>query len=372
MAAGRGALEACFCVLICPLTVASRISPLKIAHDFRTFNVMKIGNLNIEQGILLAPMEDVTDHPFRVICKRLGADIVYTEFVNSEGLVRGSKKTRTKMEFEEEERPLAIQIYGGEVSSMAGAAQLAESFHPDFIDINCGCWVKDVALRGAGAGLLRDLPRMEQIARTVVDAVSLPVTLKTRLGWDAKTIRIVDVAKMCEQAGIQALAIHCRTRDQGHKGPVDYSWIPKIKEAVAIPIIVNGDIVTPQQAKAVFDRTGCDAIMLGRGAVSNPWIFQQVKHYMRTGELLPEATIGERVDLLREHLKLSVAYKGERAGVIELRKHYSGFLRGLPHVSKIRMELMQFTEAEPILEHLTRFLELYSPGGTQSDSAAAA
>jgi len=324
---------------------------------------MKIGNVEIERGILLAPMEDVTDLPFRVICKRLGADIVYTEFVNSEGLVRGSKKTKQKMTFWEEERPFAIQIYGAEIPSMAGAAQLAESFNPDLIDINCGCWVKDVAMRGAGAGLLRDLPKMEKIASTVVNAVKVPVTLKTRLGWDKNSIRIVDVAKMCENVGIKALTVHCRTRDQGHKGEVDYSWIPRIKEAVSIPVIVNGDIVTPQNVKGVFDATGADAVMIGRGAVLNPWIFQQTKHYMTTGELLPEPTVEERVNLLREHLKLSVEFKGERAGVIELRKHYSGFLRGLPHVSKIRMELMQFTEAGPILDHLTRFLERYSPPG---------
>jgi len=323
---------------------------------------MRIGNIMLERGILLAPMEDVTDLPFRVICKRLGADLVYTEFVNADGLVRGSAKTARKMIFREDERPVGIQIYGGDVDAMEGAARMAESYQPDLIDINCGCWVRDVAMRGAGAGLLRDLPKMEKMATAVVRAVSTPVTLKTRLGWDAQSIKIVDVAKLCEQAGIAALTVHCRTREQGHKGSVDYRWIPRIKEAVSMPIIVNGDIVTPQNVKETFDTTGCDAVMIGRGAVVNPWIFTQAKHYLATGLLLPEPTLEERVALLRDHLRLSVEYKGERVGVIELRKHYSGFLRGMPHVSKIRNELMQFTESEPIFEHLTRFLELYSPG----------
>ncbi len=313
---------------------------------------MKIGNFRIEQGILLAPMEDVTDPPFRLICKRLGADIVYTEFVNSEGLVRGSEKTKRKMAFSGEERPIGIQIYGGEISSMAGAAQLAESFGPDLIDINCGCWVKDVALRGAGAGLLRDLPKMEQIASTVVKAVKLPVTLKTRLGWDASTIRIVDVAKMCEGVGIQALTVHCRTRDQGHKGAVDYSWIPRIKEAVSIPVIVNGDVVTPQNVRRVFETTGCDAVMIGRGAVINPWIFRDARHHLATGGLLPEPTLEERLNLLREHFRLSIAFKGERAGVLEIRKHYAGYLRGLPGVAKIRAGLMQLTDQARVVEYL--------------------
>ncbi len=331
---------------------------------------MRIGKINIDRGILLAPMEDITDLPFRLICKRLGADIVYTEFVNSDGLVRGSEKTKKKMFFLEEERPIGIQIYGADESAMEGAAQLAESFGPDLIDINCGCWVRDVAMRGAGAGLLRDLPKMEKIASRVVQAGRIPVTLKTRLGWDAKNIRIIDVAKMCEAVGISALTVHCRTRDQGQKGAVDYTWIPRIKEEVDIPIIVNGDVLTPPDVEHVFRTTHCDAIMIGRGAVMNPWIFRQARHYLATGELLPDPTIQERVDLLKEHLHLSVGYKGERAGVIELRKHYSGFLRGMPHVAKIRHELMQFTEAGPILEHLTRFLGLYSPGAPASPQLA--
>lgn len=318
---------------------------------------MKIGPIEIEKGILLAPMEDVTDLPFRVLMKRLGADIVYTEFVNAEGLRRGSEKTRKKMLFREEERPFGIQIYGGEVESMAAATELAASYGPDLIDINCGCWVKDVALRGAGAGLLRDLPKMERIASTVVRTTTLPVTLKTRLGWDTNSIRIVDVARMCESVGIRALTVHCRTRDQGHKGPVDYSWIPRIKRAVSIPVIVNGDVITPQNVAHVFETTGCDAVMIGRGAVMNPWIFRQARHFLSTGTLLPEPALQERVELLKEHLHLSVEFKGERTGVIELRKHYSGYLRGIPGVSRLRAELMQFTDVSGVLGHISKYVE---------------
>ncbi len=322
---------------------------------------MRIGRLHIERGVLLAPMEDVTDLPFRVLCRRLGADLVYTEFVNSDGLVRQSAKTKKKMVFLEEERPVGIQIYGGEIVAMEGAAHMAEELEPDLLDINCGCWVKDVAMRGAGAGLLRDLPRMEKIASTVVKAVDVPVTLKTRLGWDVESIRIVDVARMCEAVGIQALTVHCRTRDQGHKGHVDYSWIPKIKAAVSIPVIVNGDIMTPQDAKDVFDLTGCDAVMIGRGAIANPWIFRQARHYLDTGELLPEPGMEERVELLKTHLHVAIENKGERVGVIELRKHYAGYLRGIPHISRVRMELMQFTDASSILAYLDRFLGSLEP-----------
>lgn len=318
---------------------------------------MQIGKYHVDHPILLAPMEDVTDLPFRVVCKRLGADIVYTEFVNSEGLVRDSHKTKQKMRFSEEERPFGIQIYGGEEASMEGAARIAESFQPDIIDINCGCWVKDVALRGAGAGLLRDLPKMERVVSSVVKAVNLPVTVKTRLGWDNESIRIVEVAQMLESIGVQALTIHCRTRAQGHKGLPDYSWIPKVKQAVRIPIIVNGSIVTPEQVKQLFNDIGCDGVMIGRGAIDNPWIFRQTKHYLAIGEHLSPPTLDERRDLLLEHLALSVELKGERKGVIEFRKHWSGYLKGLSHAARVRQELMQCVELQPIVDLVNNYFQ---------------
>lgn len=318
---------------------------------------MKIGSIDIDQAIALAPMEDVTDLPFRLICKRLGADIVYTEFVNAEGLVRASDKTHRKMQFRDEERPFGIQIYGGVEESMEGAARLAEALSPDIIDINCGCWVKDVALRGAGAGLLRDLPRMEKIVQSVVRSVKIPVTVKTRLGWDQENIRIVEVAKMLEQCGIKALTIHCRTRSQGHKGDPDFSWIPKVREAVSIPIFANGSLDTPEKIVDVFEATGADGVMIGRGAIENPWIFKQTKYYRKTRTQLPPPTLQKRIDLLLEHLRLSVDVKGERKGVIEFRKHYSGYLKGYPNASKLRQELMQFVEAAPLIDRIQSYAE---------------
>ncbi|MDE3057040.1 MAG: tRNA dihydrouridine synthase DusB [Bacteroidota bacterium] len=316
---------------------------------------MKIGTIDIPNAVVLAPMEDVTDLPFRLICKRLGADILYTEFVNSEGLVRNSEKTKRKMVFAEGERPFGIQIYGGEESSMEGAARMADEMNPDIIDINAGCWVKNVALHGAGAGLLRDLPRMERIVSSVIKVTNKPVTVKTRLGWDENSIRIVDVAKMIEDIGAQALTVHCRTRAQGHKGEPDYSWIPKIKEAVNIPIIVNGNIFTPEDVQQAFKETGCDGIMIGRGAIENPWIFQQAKEFLQTGSVQTHVTVEERVQLCVEHLKLSVEYKGERTGMFEMRKHYSGYLRGIPNAVKVRTELMALTDVGAITERLFSF-----------------
>jgi tRNA-dihydrouridine synthase B len=318
---------------------------------------MKIGNIHIENGVLLAPMEDVTDIPFRLICKRLGADILYTEFINSEGLIRLNERTHKKMMFLEEERPIAIQIYGGEIPSMEGAAKLAESLQPDFIDINCGCWVKNVALRGAGAGLLRDLPKMEKIAQTVVNATRLPVTLKTRLGWDLESVRILEVAKMCEDSGIQALTVHCRTRKQGHRGEVDWSWIKRLKDTVSIPIIANGDITRPEHAKYLFAEMGADAVMIGRGAIENPWIFGEIKEYLATGIIPEPATPVQRIQLCIHHLRLAAEYKGDRKGVIEMRKHYSGYLRGMKNAAKVRAELMQWSDLDPVVERLHGYIE---------------
>lgn len=318
---------------------------------------MRIREINIPRAVLLAPMEDVTDIPFRLICKRLGADIMYTEFVNAEGLIRNVKKTARKMMFLPQERPFGIQIYGGEEGSMEQAARMAEELQPDIIDINCGCWVKKIAARGAGAGLLRDLGRMQNIVTAVVSAVKIPVTVKTRLGWDSETIQIVNVAKMIEQTGAQALTIHCRTRAQGHSGPADYSWIPLVKNAVSIPIIVNGGIDSPETAKFVFESTGCDGIMIARGAVHNPWIFREIKEYISTGTIPSKPTIYDRIDVMIQHLKLSVEHKGEPYGLIEFRKHYAGYLRDVPGIAKLRAELMPFTELTPILENLKRFTE---------------
>lgn len=317
---------------------------------------MKIGTYEIDHAVLLAPMEDVTDVAFRLICKRLGADVTFTEFVNAEGLVRDSERTKQKMIFSDEERPFGIQIYGGNEDSMEGAARMAEAFGPDLIDINCGCWVKNVVGQGAGAGLLRDITKMQRVVSAVVNAVQIPVTVKTRLGWDESSIQIVDVARMIEDTGAAALTVHCRTRAQAHKGAPDYSWIPMIKQAISIPVIVNGGIDSPEIAWRVFESTGCDGVMVARGAIQNPWIFREIKHYFSTGGNLSPPTLEERIELLIQHLNLSVAYKGERRGVIEFRKYYSGYLRNVPGVSKLRAELMTHTALNPILERLQSFL----------------
>ena len=317
---------------------------------------MEIGSVKIEKPIILAPMEDVTDTAFRIICKRLGADIVYTEFTSSEAIIRGIPRVMQKIKITDEERPIGIQLFGGVETSVSDAARLAESYGPDFIDINCGCWVKNHVAHGHGAALLKDLPRLEKIVRSTVKATRLPVTVKTRLGWDANTIVIEDVARLVEQAGAKAIAIHCRTRSQAHTGKADWHWLEKIKKTVTIPVIGNGDVVTPEDVEQMF-AIGCDGVMIGRGAIANPWIFRQTKHYLQTGRHLPPPTLEEKINLCVEHLRLSVQNKGVRDGVVPFRKYYTAYLKGTPQVSQLRQDLMQLVDLDKIIKRLYQFLE---------------
>ncbi len=317
---------------------------------------MKIGKINIESPLILAPMEDVADTSFRLICKRLGADLFYTEFTSSEALIRDIPKAMRKIDLLPEERPIAIQLFGSSPESMEEAVKVSEKFKPDFIDINCGCWVKKHINRCEGAGLLRDLPRMEAVIKAAVKATKIPVTVKTRLGWDKDSIVIMDVAKMVEQAGAKALALHCRTRSQAHREHADWSWLSKVKKQIKIPLIGNGDVTTAQDVKAMFE-TGCDGVMIGRGAVNNPWIFKQAKHYLKTGKLLPLASLEEKVNLCVDHIHLVLKYRTEWDAVMGIRKYYVGYFKGVPKVSKLRTDLMQLKSIDAIVARLKRFLE---------------
>ena len=319
--------------------------------------MFSVGNINIKNAILLAPMEDVTDLSFRLICKKLGADMVYTEFVNSEGLVRSSERTHAKLKISDDERPVGIQIYGGNIESMIGGAKIAEAENPELIDINAGCWVKDVVNCGAGSALLKDPPYLQKLVKEVVDAVSIPVTVKTRLGWDEKNIQILDVAKRIEDAGAKAITIHCRTRSMGNRGDVDWSWIPKVKSIINIPVVLNGNVLTAQDVKKAFDETGADAVMIARGAIGNPWIFRETKELLLSGSILSHSDVQERIKICLEHLYLSIKLKGERRAVIEHRKFYSGYLKGLHNASKIRAELMLKNELSSIEDILSKYLE---------------
>lgn len=315
---------------------------------------MKIGQLYFNNLLALAPMENVTDGAFRLICKNLGADMVYTEFTSSEALIRNIPKAMNKIRIAPQERPAAIQIFGNNEYSITRAITMAQQYQPDVIDINCGCWNKNHALRGEGAGLLRDIPRLENILRSAVKATMVPVTVKTRLGWDEKSINILDVAKIIEQSGVQALAVHCRTRSQGYKGRAEWHWLEKIKKVITIPLIGNGDVKSPRDVQDMF-ATGCDGVMIGRGALANPWIFQQAKHYLTTGLELPPPTLAQKVGLCIQHLNLSVEVNGLRDGVVTFRKFYAGYFHGIPYAAKLRAELMSFTDPEMIKEKLTRF-----------------
>ncbi len=325
--------------------------------------MIKIGNIQLPDfPLLLAPMEDVSDPPFRAVCKDNGADLMYTEFISSEGLIRDAIKSRKKLDIFEYERPVGIQIFGGDEESLSLAAKIVEATNPDLLDINFGCPVKKVALRGAGAGVLKDIDLMVRLTSAVVRSTSLPVTVKTRLGWDDHTKNIEEVAERLQDVGIKALAIHGRTRTQMYKGEADWTLIGKVKNnpRISIPIFGNGDIESPEKALEYKNRYAVDGIMLGRAAIGYPWIFNEIKYFMKTGKHLPAPTIEERVNVIRRHLHKSVEWKNPVVGINEMRRHYANYLKGLPNIKEYRNRLVTLKTTEEIDEVLNEIIMTYS------------
>jgi tRNA-dihydrouridine synthase B len=316
---------------------------------------MRIGTIDIDRPVILAPMEDVTDRAFRQLCKRHGADIVYTEFISAEALRRGAEKSIRKLNVADYERPVAVQIFGSTVESMVEAAAIAETYEPDYLDINFGCPVKKVAGRGAGAALLREPEKLSEIASAVVQAVKLPVTAKTRIGWDHDSINITDIVRRLEDAGIQAVAVHGRTRSDMYKGKADWVRIAEAKAACTIPVFGNGDIWTADDAVAMFAETGVDGVMIGRGSIGNPFIFAQSTSLVRQGVRLAPPSYRDRIHAAIEHMRLSVEYKGEKYGILEMRRHYSTYLKGLQGVSIVRNQLVRESDPAVIAELLEAF-----------------
>lgn len=314
--------------------------------------MVKIGNISLgEFPLLLAPMEDVSDPPFRAVCKDKGADLMYTEFISSEGLIRDAIKSKQKLDIFDYERPIGIQIFGGDEESMGIAAQIVDATQPDLLDINFGCPVKKVVCKGAGAGILKDLPQMIKVTDRVVKSTKLPVTVKTRLGWDDQSKNIEEVAERLFDVGIKALTIHGRTRAQLYKGDADWTLIAKVKNnpRIQIPIFGNGDIDSPQKALEYKNKFGVDGIMIGRAAIGYPWIFNEVKHFMATGTLLPPPSIAERVAVVRKHFDFSIRWKGPIVGVVEMRTHYSQYFKGIPHFKEYRTALVTAKTADEVL-----------------------
>ncbi len=320
---------------------------------------------NIELGdfpLLLAPMEDVSDPPFRALCKEQGCDMMYTEFISVEGLIRDATKSLQKLDIFDYERPIGIQIFGANIDSMKRAAEIVEEARPEVLDINYGCPVKKVVCKMAGAGILQDIPKMVKLTEEIVKTTSLPVTVKTRLGWDDKSLYIEEVAERLQDIGIKALSVHGRTRKQMYKGEADWTLIGNIKKnpRIHIPIFGNGDINSPQKAVEYRNKYGVDGVMIGRACIGNPWIFREIKHYIETGELLPPPSIEERVEAARKHLNFSIEWKGEKLGVLEMRRHYTNYFRSLPHIKSIRSKLVTTDKPSEINVILDEILDKYN------------
>lgn len=315
--------------------------------------MVKIGNISLgDFPLVLAPMEDVSDPPFRAMCKKHGADLMFTEFISSEGLIRHALKSVKKLDIFEYERPIGIQIFGGEIESMKQAAEMASAVNPDLIDINYGCPVKKVVCKEAGAGILKNIPKMIAMTAEIVKSTNLPVTVKTRLGWDDESKHIVEVAERLQDVGVQALSIHGRTRVQMYKGDADWTLIGEVKNnsRMRIPVFGNGDINSPQKALEYKNRYGVDGVMIGRASIGYPWFFREVKHFLATGELLAGPTIDERVDVCREHLRMAMEWKGEKLGLMETRAHYGNYFKGLPDFKDFRIKMVTSDNAEEIFE----------------------
>lgn len=306
--------------------------------------------------MLLAPMEDVSDPPFRALCKEFGADLMYTEFISAEGLIRDAAKSLQKLDIYEYERPVGIQIFGSELESMKQAAEIIEKTNPDILDINYGCPVHKVACKGAGAGILKDIPKMVKLTSEIVKSTNLPVTVKTRLGWDEKSQYVVEVAERLQDIGIKAISIHGRTRVQMYKGEADWTLIGEVKSnpRMHIPVFGNGDIDSPKKALEYRNRYGVDGVMIGRASIGYPWIFRDIKHYVATGNILSPPTVEERVQAARRHLEMSLRWKGPVLGVVEMRRHYTNYFRGIPNFKEFRLALVTEKSPEILLEVLNK------------------
>ena len=317
--------------------------------------MIKIGNIELPSfPLLLAPMEDVSDPPFRAVCKKNGADLMYTEFISSEGLIRDALKSRQKLDIYEEERPIGIQIFGGDEEAMAISAGIVDTVNPDLLDINFGCPVKKVVCKGAGAAVLKDIDLMVRLTKAVIKSTSVPVTVKTRLGWDFDSINIMEVAERLQDIGVKALSIHGRTRSQLYKGEADWTYIAAVKNnpRIHIPIFGNGDVDSPEKALEYKNKYGVDGIMIGRAAIGYPWFFREVKHYFATGEKLDPPTIEERIEVIKQHLQASVRWKGPKLGIFEMRRHYANYLKGIPNIKPLRSKLVILNTAEEIEQEL--------------------